>query len=329
MKFPNLFRFSLTIIIFAILPFIFKGHYWQHILNMILIFTILAISVNLVFGYMGALTFGHISIFAIGAYTSALLSTNFGFSFIAAFLCAGLSGLLTGLVIGYPTLKLAGSYFAMATIGFHKIMEVIFLNWDSVTGGASGVTGIPYPVIFGISFKSEEMFYYLIASVCLIIFILYSNFIKSHQGRTVIAMRDNAIAASSLGVNVELTRIFVFTISAVFAALAGSLYAHLVRYVAPEAFPLSDSVLLLIMVVLGGPGFLKGPIYGAAIIVLANEYLQSLEQYNMLVFGVGIMLLLVVLPSGIAGLYERIKLYVLNKKFNKKYEMELGIEEVK
>jgi len=329
MKFQIFIKLFFTIIFLAILPFIFRGHYWQHILNMILIFVILALSVNLVFGYMGALTFGHISIFAIGAYTSALLSTNFGFSFITAFLFAGLSGMFAGLVIGYPTLKLAGSYFAMATIAFHKIMEVIFLNWDSVTGGTSGITGIPFPIIFGISFKSEENFYYLIATVCLIVFIVYSNLIGSHKGKTIIAMRDNAIAASSLGVNVPSIRLFVFTVSAIFAALAGSLYAHLIRYVAPEAFPLSDSVLLLFMVVLGGPGFLKGPIYGAVVIVLANEYLQSLEQYNMLVFGVGIMILLVFLPSGLAGLYERIKSFVLNDMFNKKYDKKLGLEEVK
>ena len=159
---------------------------------------------------------------------------------------------------------------------------------------------------------------------------LYRNLIRSHRGKTITAMRDNAIAATAMGINVPFVRITVFTMSTIFAALAGSLYAHMVRYVAPEAFPLGDSVTLLIMVVLGGPGFLKGPIYGAVVVVLANEYLQNLGQFNMLVFGIAIMVLLIFLPSGIAGLFERLKFYLWGKKEGiTTYIQEVGIEEKK
>lgn len=306
-----------------------RDQYSQHILNMVLIYCILAISVNLVFGYMGALTFGHVAVFAIGAYTSSLLATKLGFPFLASFFFAGVSGAIVGIVIGIPTLKLAGAYFAMATIGFHKIMEVVFQNWESVTGGPTGVTEIPYPVIFGVHFKNEASYYYLIAVVALGIYVVYRNLIRSHRGKTIIAMRDNSIAASAMGIDPPLVRIVVFTISTTFAALAGSLYAHMVRYVAPEAFPLSDSVMLLFMVVLGGPGFVNGPICGAVVIVLANEYLQQFERFNMLIFGIAIMILLIFLPSGFAGLVERFKVRLLRKKEGSAYVQEVGLEEIK
>ena len=322
-------RYLAIIAALLILPHLMTDQYSQHILNMVLIYCILAISVNLVFGYMGALTFGHIAVFAIGAYTSSLLATKLGLSFLPSFFFAGVSGAIVGIVIGIPTLKLAGAYFAMATIGFHKIMEVIFENWETVTGGPTGVTGIPYPIIFGIHFKSEENYYYLIAAVALGIYALYRNLIRSHRGKIIIAMRDNAIAASAMGIDVPSVRIIVFTISTIFAALAGSLYAHMVRYVAPEAFPLSDSLMLLFMVVLGGPGFLNGPIWGAVLIVLANEYLQQFERFNMLIFGIAIMALLIFLPSGFAGLIERFKFQLSRKKVGDAYVREVGLEEIK
>ncbi|MCC6949142.1 MAG: branched-chain amino acid ABC transporter permease [Bradyrhizobiaceae bacterium] len=312
-----------------VLPHLMTDQYSQHILNMVLIYCILAISVNLVFGYMGALTFGHVAVFAIGAYTSSLLATKLGFSFLPSFFFSGVSGAIVGVVIGIPTLKLAGAYFAMATIGFHKIMEVIFQNWESATGGPTGVTGIPYPIIFGIHFKNEADYYYLIAAIALGVYVLYRNLIRSHRGKTIIAMRDNAIAASAMGIDVPLVRIIVFTISTIFAALAGSLYAHMVRYVAPEAFPLSDSVMLLFMVVLGGPGFLNGPIFGAVVIVLANEYLQQFERFNMLIFGMAIIVLLIVFPSGFAGLIERFKFQLSHKREGNAYVREVGLEEIK
>jgi branched-chain amino acid transport system permease protein len=329
MKMSKIIKYFVTLGVILILPYLLEDQYSRHILNMVFINCILAISINLVFGYTGGLTFGHVAVYGIGAYTSALLSTKLGFSFLFSFCFAGVSGALVGIIIGYPTLKLAGPYFALATMGFHKVMEMIFLNWETVTGGPSGITGIPYPVIFGIQFKSEKSYYYLLVIVTLIIFMIYRNLIRSHQGKTITAMRDNAIAAAAMGINVPLVRISAFTMSTIFAALAGSLYAHMVKYVAPEAFPMGESITLLMMVVLGGPGFLMGPIYGSIVVVLANEYLQNLEQFNMLVFGIGIMVLLIFLPSGIAGLIERLKCYLWGKKEGIPYIREVGIEEMK
>jgi branched-chain amino acid transport system permease protein len=329
MKMSKIIKYLAALGVILILPYLLNDRYSQHILNMVFINCILAISVNLVFGYTGGLTFGHVAVYGIGAYTSALLSTKLGFSFLMSFCIAGVSGALVGFILGYPTLKLAGPYFALATMGFHKVMEMIFLNWETVTGGPAGITGIPYPVIFGIHFKSERSYYYLLVIVTLIIFMTYRNLIRSHRGKTITAMRDNAIAAAAMGINVPFVRISAFTMSTIFAALAGSLYAHMVKYVAPEAFPMGDAITLLMMVVLGGPGFLMGPVYGSIVVVLANEYLQNLEQFNMLVFGIAIMVLLIFLPSGIAGLVERFKYYLRGKNEETPYIREVGIEEMK
>jgi branched-chain amino acid transport system permease protein len=217
----------------------------------------------------------------------------------------------------------------MATLGFHKIMEMIFINWEAVTGGPSGITGIPHPVIGGLHLKSEENCYYLLVIVTLIVFLIYRNLIRSHIGKTITAMRDNRIAAEAMGVNVTRLRVSVFTISTIFAALAGSLYAHVVKYVAPGVFPMEESITLVIMVVLGGPGFLMGPIYGSIVVVLVNEYLQYLKTFNMLIYGFAIILLLIFLPSGIAGLWERLKPHLWRRKGEVDYVREIGIEEMR
>ena len=329
MKSLNLIKYIAICTFLFILPYFIHDQYTQHIANMIFIYFILAMSVNLVFGYTGGLTFGHVPVYAIGAYISALASTKLGFSFLPSFLLAGLSGLLVGIIIGYPTLKLSGSYFAMATIGFHKIMEMIFINWDGVTGGPSGITGIPHPVIFGIHLKSAYQYYYLLVIMTLILFIIYRNLIRSHAGKTIVATRDNRVAAEAMGINVPRIRISVFTLSTIFAALAGSLYAHFVKYVAPGAFPMEESITLLIMVVLGGPGFLMGPLYGSIAVVLANEYLQSLQNFSMLVYGIAVLLLLIFLPSGMAGLLERVKMKWWSRRRGEIYIPEVGIEEMK
>jgi branched-chain amino acid transport system permease protein len=311
------------------MPLIITNRYNQHIINMILIYIILGMSLNLVFGYTGLLSLGHAAFFGIGAYVSAILSVKLGFPFIICFIISGFAGAIAGLAIGFPTLRLAGPYFAMATIGLNKILEMVFLNWDSVTGGPAGIADIPHTNIFGLTFKYEFDYYYIIAFVLCALYWTYRNLVRSDFGKTVVALRDNALAAEAMGVNTSSLRISIFTLSTVFAALAGSLYAHTVRYVAPESFTVMESIAILILVVIGGPGFLVGPFYGAIILVLANEYLQYLENFNMLIYGVVIMALLVFLPSGIAGLLESVRYRYYQRKNITDYVREVGIEEMK
>lgn len=313
----------------SLVPLMMGNRYNQHIINMIMIYIILGMSLNLCFGYTGLLSLGHAAFFGLGAYASALASTKLGLPFLPCFCLAGLSGLVFGVMIGFPTLRLTGPYFAMATIGFNKIVEMVLLNWDEVTGGPAGVTNIGGVSIFGFSLDNEYRFYYLLLGVTAFLYIIYRNLIKSHFGKTILALRDNSIAAQAMGVNITFLRVAIFTLSTILAGLAGSLYAHMVGYVAPDAFPVMESITLLILVVVGGPGFKNGPIYGAIIIVLANEYLQVLENYNMLIYGLVLMILLIVMPSGIAGIIETAKFHYFNRRSPGSYLREVGIEEIR
>lgn len=313
----------------SLVPFLMGNRYNQHIINMILIYIILGMSLNLCFGYTGLLSLGHAAFFGLGAYASALASTKLGLPFLACFSLAGIAGLVFGVMIGFPTLRLTGPYFAMATIGFNKIVEMVLLNWDEVTGGPAGVTDIGEVSFFGFLLDSEYRYYYLLLGVTILLYIIYRNLINSHFGKTVLALRDNSIAAQAMGVNTTFLRVAIFSLSTLLAGLAGSLYVHMVGYVAPDAFPVMESITLLILVVVGGPGFKNGPIYGAIIIVLASEYLQILESYNMLIYGGALMFLLVVMPSGIAGLIEIARFHYYNRRSPGSYIREVGIEEIR
>jgi branched-chain amino acid transport system permease protein len=275
------------------------------------------------------LSLGHAAFFGLGAYASALASAKLGLPFIACFSLAGITGLVVGVILGFPTLRLTGPYFAMATIGFNKIVEMVLMNWDEVTGGPAGIANIHGVDIFGFLLDTEYRFYYLLLPATIILFIIYRNLVNSHFGKTVLALRDNALAAQAMGVNTTFLRVAMFSFSTLLAALAGSLYAHMVGYVAPDAFPVMESITLLILVVIGGPGFKNGPIYGAIILVLANEYLQLLETYNMLIYGGTLMCLLVFLPSGVAGLIEAAKFRYYNHRSPGSYLREVGIQEFK
>jgi branched-chain amino acid transport system permease protein len=319
---------AILVIVLLVLPFLFQSRYTHHILNMILIYALLGISVNLIFGYIGALTLGQAAFFGIGAYTAAIVSTKLGFSFLPSVLCSAVMGCLAGVIIGIPTLRLKGPYFAIATIGLNNIIVIIFLNWENLTGGAVGISGIPYASILGVQFNTELKIYFLLLATVFLIFLLYRNMISSHSGKMLIAVRDNELAASAMGIDTAKTKVIVLAISTTIAAVAGAYYAHITNFVAPDAFPVMESITFLIIVVLGGAGFKYGPIYGAVVVVILNEYLQYFEQFNMLIYGVLIMILLLFLPSGIAGIIEIVKAKYYEKK-KMYYLKEVGIDEMK
>lgn len=324
----NIYRAAIFAIVLLALPFFFQSRYVNHILNVILIYVMLGMSVNLIFGYIGALTLGHAAFFGIGAYVAAITSTQMGLAFLPSVLCAAIIGCVAGIIIGIPTLRLKGPYFAIATIGLNNIMVVIFLNWESVTGGAQGISGIPSPSILGLEFNSELTIYWLLLVTVSVLFVLYRNMIISHYGKIMIAVRDNELAAGAMGINTARTKLMVLSISTTIAAIAGAYYAHTINYVAPDAFPVMESITFLILVVIGGVGFKYGPIYGAVLVIMLNEYLQYFERFNMLIYGILIMVLLLFMPSGIAGIVEiaREKYY---KRKNVYYIKEVGIDEMK
>lgn len=293
--------FAATLAALAAYPKAGANPYALHVLSLVGIYAIVAMGLNLVFGYTGQISLGHAAYFAVGAYTSGLLTLQMGAPFLVGLLAAVTLAVVLGLLVGVPSLKLEGSYLAMATIGFGEIVKMLLVNWEAVTGGPAGISRIPHPSAFGVVLSSPEAKFYLILAITAAAFLLYANLLRSHYGTRFVAVRDSAKAAAAMGIDVRRTKIQAFVFSTAYAGLAGVLYAHLNRYIAPDAFALGESINFLLIVVVGGMGTLLGPLVGAAIIVYLRESLLVLKDYNMLIFGLALMVLMVFVPRGLVG----------------------------
>jgi branched-chain amino acid transport system permease protein len=296
---------GLVLLVLLLLPYLGVNAYTLHLVALSGIYAIIVMGLNMIFGYTGQISLGHAAYFAIGAYTSAILTAYLGFPFSVAIICAGLASLAFGIVVGIPSLKLEGSYLAMATIGFSEIVRMILVNWTKLSGGPAGISGIPDPSFFGLVLHTVYQKYYLIVGVAAVAFICYRKLVRSHYGTQFVAVRESAIAAQAMGVNASGIKLLAFGLSTLYAGIAGSLYAHLNRYVAPDGFHVQESITLLLMVVLGGRGSVLGPILGAFVLVEARESLRMLKDYNMLVYGFAIMVFMIYLPNGVMGVNLR------------------------
>ena len=301
---------AVVVVVLAVLalPWGIESNYYLRLVNMALIFSLLAVSLNIVLGYAGQIALGHAAFFGIGAYTSALLTAGeSGLLFWPVFLGAGALAGLSGLVIGVPTLRLKGHYLALATLGFGEIMKVIFFNWRVVTRGMDGISGIPAPSLGGISLQNDQTYYYLIGIVLALVLVACWRLERSKFGRHLAAIRDTELAAGTSGVNVPRLKIIAFVLSAAVAGFAGSLYAHLVTFVSPDAFTFDVTAQLLSMVLIGGIGTTGGPVLGAFVLTFLPEMLRISKAYYMLIYGIGLAALIIFLPMGLLGLIKRSK----------------------
>jgi branched-chain amino acid transport system permease protein len=293
--------FAFVLLALAAVPQFGANPYALHVLSLVGIYAIVAMGLNLVFGYTGQISLGHAAYFAVGAYTSGLLTLQLGAPFAVGIVAAIALCVVLGLLVGIPSLKLEGSYLAMATIGFGEIVKMLLVNWEQVTGGPAGISRIPHPGAFGVTFNTATDKFYVMLAFTAVAWLLYANLLKSHYGTRFIAVRDSAKAAAGMGIDVRRTKIIAFVFSTAYAGVAGALYAHLNRYIAPDAFHLGESINFLLIVVVGGMGTLLGPLMGAAIIVYLRESLLVLKDYNMLIFGLILMILMVFMPRGLVG----------------------------
>ncbi len=267
---------------------------------------ILAVSLNLINGFTGQFSIGHAGFMAIGAYTSAFISVNFGpriehaFSFLPApgqsalvllivlsvgALCAAAAGFL----VGVPSLRLRGDYLAIVTLGFGEIIRVFILNIDAV-GGARGLGGIPKYASFG------WVYFFAVASV-----VLVSRLVNSSFGRTLLAVREDEIAAEAMGVNTTRTKVISFVISSAMAGVAGGLFAHYLMYVHTNSFTFLKSIEIIIMIVIGGLGSITGSVVGAVLYIGLTESLRYVEQFRMVVFSLLLILIMIFRPQGLMG----------------------------
>lgn len=277
--------------------------------NMAGIYMIVAIGYNILLGFGGQISLGHAAFIGLGAYITANLSIRFGVSFLVSIIISVLITGLLGVVLGIPALRLEGNYLAIATLGFGVAIEHIFMEFEGLTGGFSGIKGVSAPSIFGFELKSRLSMYYFILFFILLSITVARNLINSKTGRALMALRDSEIAAESLGINIAKYKTIAFAVSAAYAGLAGSLWAFLFRAVYAQSFGIAVSLNLLAMVVIGGLGSIKGSIIGAILMTILPEYTKAIPIANSATIITGILLIIIVMysPYGLVELYGRMQ----------------------
>jgi branched-chain amino acid transport system permease protein len=296
---------ALLALVVAVFPKVVDSSYWLNLVNLAIGFSVACLGLNIVLGYAGQLSLAQAAFWGVGAYTSAILTTQLGLPVWLGMVAAFLVAALFGIFLGIPTLKLSGHYLAMTTIGFGIILQLILINAIWLTNGSDGITKIPSPWIGPLELKDPGAFFYL-AAVSLILLTWASIRLKdSRVGRAFLAVQGNEMAAETTGVDTTRYKIIAFALSAGYGGFGGWLFAHSgSHYISPDTFSFEQSVMLLAMAVLGGNGSAVGAIVGAVLLTLVPEVLRFLKDYYMMVYAAGIVLVMIFMPGGIAALVK-------------------------
>jgi branched-chain amino acid transport system permease protein len=297
----------------AVLPLLTTNAYQHFLLNIIFINIILAVGLNIVKGFAGQVTVGHIALAAIGAYSSAVLAVKFGLPFWFALPGAMLITGLAGIMVGVPSFRLEGAYLALATLGLAESVR-IFISATDYLGASIGFSDIPPPMIFGYSLGNHVAYYYLIMPLALAGIYFSFAILRSDIGRCFQALREDPLAAAASGINVRKYKLLAFLISALYAGMAGSLQAHhSPGFIHPNNYTITEMVTLLLMVVLGGIGHIWGGIIGAVLITIIYDFTRDYYQYQLAIFGMIIVLTVTYMPKGIGGIIDR---FFAERRFN-------------
>ncbi len=273
--------------------------YFFNVLNVLGLNGLIVLGLALLMGYAGQVSLGHAAFYGLGAYTSGILTAKYALSPLLGMVAAQAIVLVSALLIGLPALRLKGHYLAMATLGFGVIVHVIFKETISLTGGPSGLVGIPPLEILGFTFLSSRQYFFLIWAVLLIVLLFSLHLAHSPFGRALLALHDSEAATQALGYDTGRLKLIVFLLSASFAGLAGSLYAHFAMFISPTSFTFLHSVKLVTMVVIGGVASLWGALIGAGVLSLLPEVLTVFEDYDVLIFGAILVIIMIFLPEGL------------------------------
>ncbi|MGE0310295.1 MAG: ATP-binding cassette domain-containing protein [Lautropia sp.] len=292
-------------VVLLVLPHLLPGNYLLQLINLGLVSLIVVVGLNYITGYCGQINFGQAAFWGIGAYVTAL-ATLHGASFWLALPLAALVTGLCSLLLGVPTLKLRAYYLAMATIAFGEIVQLVLTHWESVTGGTSGLRGVPGVSIAGHRLQGNVEHYYFLLAWCALALWLSLRVRASRIGRSMIALRDTEIAAEVAGVDTVRVKMLAFALSSVYAGVAGGLYASYVNYVSPDLFSNAQAVLFFTMLVIGGTGSAIGAVIGTAVLTALPEALRFMKEWYLVLYGVGVILMIVFVPEGIASLLGRV-----------------------
>ena len=318
------FWLSVLLAILIVFPFL-AGQYFLYTANLIGIAVIGVLGLNILSGFTGQISLGHSAFVAIGAYSATILSIRLGIPFWLALPSAGLITALSGLIIAIPCLRLRGLYLAIATFAFFFIVEYIIVHWDGLTNGTSGLT-VPEPTVFGLAIDSDIKLYFVILILVICSLAFANNLFRTEVGRAFIAIRDNDIAAEVIGIDITKYKIYSFMICSFYAGVAGSLYAVTLSFIGPEHFSFLMTIEYLAMGLVGGIGTIAGSIFGAVFMTLLPEGIRLLRDalsadfpflvtrmadLQSSVYGLVIILFLIFEPTGLFGLWVRVKNYWL------------------
>jgi branched-chain amino acid transport system permease protein len=308
------------LIVAVIVPIVFYGNrYWLDLAILIVTYTMLGFGLNIVVGLAGLLDLGYVAFYAVGAYAYALFAQNFGLSFWICLPLAGILAAFAGILLGFPVLRLRGDYLAIVTLGFGEIIRLILLNWQDLTGGPNGISGIPRPSFFGLPFNSSEhgfaatfglsysathrtvFLYYVILALALLTNWVTLRLRRLPIGRAWEALREDEIACRALGINTTTTKLTAFAMGAMFGGFAGAFFATRQGFISPESFTFSESAFVLAIVVLGGMGSQLGVAVAATVMLGAFELFREFDQYRMLVFGAAMVAVMIYRPRGLVA----------------------------
>ncbi len=297
--------FALTILGLVLLPVLFPAYSYP--LALFMVYSLVAIGLNIVVGFTGQISLGHAGFFAIGAYIVAKFAPLISFPValvLAVIICA-----LVGYAVGVPALKLEGPYLAIATSGFGLAIQQFFANTPTEWfGGHSGLI-VEKTQLFGDTFAKDSAYYYIVLLVAALLVFMAFNLARSHIGRAFVAVRDAELAAQTSGVNVARAKTLAFAISAVYAGVAGALFAPLLGIVSPESFSLLLSIQFLSMIVIGGIGTIAGGILGAGLVTVLQDQLAQAPDWSGLLYGLVVLVVMIIEPLGLYGRWLKIKIY--------------------
>ena len=294
-----------AIVIVGISSLILVGDGYQlYIIALVGLTAIVGVGLNVLVGLTGQISLGHVAFYALGAYAVGIVTTKLEWSFWLALPFAGLIAGLAGAVLAIPALRVRGPYLAMVTIAFGFVVEQGAAEWGALTGGWSGLLGIPTPSVFGFSFQEREIAFFVLG-LTVPALILYARLATSPWGKAMRAVRDSETASLSIGLDPTLIRTTAFALSAIAAGVAGGVFASMTNFISPESFPFFQSILFLLVVMIGGPERVIGPLVGALIVVLLPEVLSFLAEYRLLFVGLLLILVLLLAPTGLVGLISQ------------------------
>ena len=291
--------------VLAVVPGFMKN-YGVHLFTTWLVFIIATMGLNLTVGYAGQKSLGHAAFFGIGAYTVALF-LKVGLSFWLALPTAAVLCFLVGLALGFPALRVQTIYLAFATLGFNTALWLVMRNEEKLTGGTFGINNIARPSIAGFSLDGNLAYYRMVLVFTVVLALLLWGLLRSPWGKAFTALRDNPIRAESLGIDTRGYTLLSFAIGAAYAGIAGGLYASQVQFIDPSLFTVGQSIMMYLMVVVGGPGYFLGPVLGSAVGVVLPEWLRFAQAWYLFVFGTAVVLLMIWLPDGLLSIPDRVR----------------------